>query len=82
MPHYIMFEEDEDFGEAKYNAGEINENNHNLKAYVAQCQAYKDAGVRVMFNWAAQLPMRYINGGASRMFPIQLAKVPAVLPLT
>ena len=51
MPHYIMFEEDEDFGEAKYNAGEINVNNDNLKAYVAQCQAYKDAGVRVMFNW-------------------------------
>ena len=51
LPTYIMFEEDEDFGEAKYNAGEINYNNDNLKAYVAQCQAYKDAGVRVMFNW-------------------------------
>ena len=51
MPHYIMFEEDPDFGEAKYNAGEININNDNFKAYVAQCKAYKDAGVRVMFNW-------------------------------
>ena len=51
LPTYIMFEEDEDFGEAKYNAGEINYNNDNLKAYVAQCQAYKGAGVRVMFNW-------------------------------
>lgn len=51
MPHYIMFEEDEDFGEAKYNEGIINTENDNFKAYVAQCQAYKDAGVRVMFNW-------------------------------
>lgn len=61
MPHYVMFLDDADKGEEKWNDGQLNYNSDTYKSFVAQCKAHKDAGTRVMLNWGGAVKAEVVD---------------------
>lgn len=56
--NYVMYLDDADAGEAKWNAGDLNFESDTYKGFVAACRTYKDVGTRVIFNWGSYVPAK------------------------
>ncbi len=51
MSHYLMFLDDPDSGEKKWNAGILNFESSYMQSFFKHAEAYKKAGTEIMINW-------------------------------
>ena len=51
MPHYLMFLDDPDKGEAKWNAGVLNFESSYMRSFFKYAEAYKNAGTEILLNY-------------------------------
>lgn len=51
MPHYLMFLDDPDKGESKWNSGELNFESSYIQSFFKHAFVYKKSGTEIMLNW-------------------------------
>lgn len=51
MPYYLMFLDEPDSGEQKWNAGILNFESSYMQSFFKHAKAYKKAGTEIMINW-------------------------------